>query len=175
MWLALVSAVYLPACFYIALNLQGMFEGYLAPDPLMRAKDTFPVIVGYLGVLTAGYVGWGRLKRFAGARPSFPVFLYSAYLALLVLFYLDDRYEWGSKKGAHELLGLHNFFEAPALYGVSDEVNLVVFALFALPIYWVGRRTGLPVAQVAIAVCLILAVDVLAGAFMQALAALSPR
>jgi len=39
----------------------------------------------------------------------------------------------GGGSGAHQFLGLHNFFEAPALYGVPREVQLVVCALFALP------------------------------------------
>ncbi|RVJ72546.1 hypothetical protein [Sinorhizobium medicae] len=171
--LASVVAAYLPACFYIALNLQGMFDGYLAPGPLMLVNDTFPIISLYLGVLTAVYVGWGRIPLWVEGRPSFSTFLYVSYLVILMLFYLEDRYEWAGGGGAHQFLGLHNFFEAPALYGVPREIQLVVYILFALPIYWVGRRTGLPVAQVATGVVFIFALDAIGSAWGEALLVLS--
>ncbi|MCP3392047.1 hypothetical protein NLM27_24970 [Bradyrhizobium sp. CCGB12] len=168
-----VALVYLPACFYISLKLQGMFEGYLAPDPLMRIGDTLPSILLVLGSLALAF---GIISRAFDAANrslflSWPSFLYAGYLLVLISFFIDREVSLNRGNYSVKFLGVHNFFEAPALHNVPAAVLLVLYALFGLPIYLVGRHTSRPVAIVTLGVLGVLALDGLFKAWSTALSA----
>jgi hypothetical protein len=157
--------IYVPTCFYIALNLEGLFDGYLAPDPI------FPLAQGFWLILCALCLAW--VVHFIVSqliRPrtvNWPVFLFAFYILIIVVFAAHEMlYDWDLLEGQtvqgltkQTVFGLDNLIEAPALYNFPLWARTAYFVILAVPIFFVGRRTGKPVLQLAVAVLFVLLFD----------------
>jgi hypothetical protein len=163
---AIATLVYLPASFYISLNLQGMFDGYLSPEPMMTINMTLPLILATLAVLGAGY--WLARTRIGSLPLSWPSALLGGYVAVLTAFFVQYQLFLVRAATTWQLLGIDNPFEAPALAELDPVVLFGLYILFAVPIYVVGRKTGRPVAIVALGVLAILGLDIVLKAVATA-------
>jgi len=155
----LFMTVYVPASFYIALNIEGMFDGYLAPEPIYPISDGFPLI---LLTLCSCWALHAASKSVMRRVPTWPTFLFMAYCSLVVLFTAHYMLFLEGALSSLRILGIHNFMEAPALYNLPVWGVSIYFITLAAPIYLVGRVSGKPVLQLTVGVVFILAFDYLA-------------
>ncbi|MEM9360364.1 MAG: hypothetical protein AAGB04_29655, partial [Pseudomonadota bacterium] len=155
--IALLLLVYSSSCFYIALNIEGLFEGYLAPDPIYPVGEGFPLILGALLVCGLIYSISTQIVEI-----EWPTFLFGSYLFIVAAFTL---HYWLFIEGVvsdYVIFGIHNFIEAPALYNFPLYAVAFFFIILSVPIFLVGRITGKPVLQLTVAVLFVLVFDYLA-------------